>query len=513
MNFSPGDRVSDRYSIEDRLGRGGMGVVYRAHDTLLGEKVALKFMHPGLLRTQRGQQLFIQEAQIARRLRHDNIVAVHDVGRTAEGVLYLSMEFLQGHSLRAFLRQRRSTRRLVDVRLAVTLTAQILSALKYAHQFVVHRDMKPENVMLMPGERVKVLDFGLAKAIEAEAQTELEAGSEPNRVIGTEAYAAPEQKRLANVDLRADLYSVGLLLHELFTLRTPVDEPVNVTDVRGDVAPSLLTVLDRALRPDRENRWQSAGDFRSALVQAYRDSYRPQAVPTAQTAAGAAASTEDMVYLEGGSFLMGSPDTPDEAPQFEAYVEPFFIDAYPVTNEKFALFLKDTGHPEPKYWRNGDLNGPKQPVVGVSWADAQAYAAWAGKQLLTEAQWEFAARGKQNRRYPWGAHEPDRTRANYGDHLNMPSIVTMHEDGATPEGVYDLAGNVYEWTADLFVPYDPAKRQGAIKAGEVRRTVRGGSWHSPPGELRCTFRKGFFPETQLTTLGFRCGLPARNAGV
>jgi formylglycine-generating enzyme required for sulfatase activity len=216
-----------------------------------------------------------------------------------------------------------------------------------------------------------------------------------------------------------------------------------------------------------------------------------------------------MVFLEGGSFLMGSSDSLEEGPQFEATVDPFFVDVYPVTNEQYREFLESTGHPEPKFWRHRDFNGDKQPVVGVTWAEAQAYAAWAGKRLLTEAEWEFAARGKQNRRYPWGIQEPDQTRANYGDYLNMSSIVTMHEDGMTPEGVYDLAGNVYEWTGDLLLPYDPARRKAALKTGEVRRVARGGSWHSPAHELRGSFRKGLFPETQLNTVGFRCGLSAR----
>jgi formylglycine-generating enzyme required for sulfatase activity/tRNA A-37 threonylcarbamoyl transferase component Bud32 len=509
--FSAGDRVSSRYTIEDRLGKGGMGVVYRAHDSFLNEKVALKFMHPGLLRTQRGQQLFIQEAQLARRLRHDNIVAVHDAGRTGDGILYLSMEFLKGYSLRAFLRQRRNERKLLDVRLVVTLTSAVLDALKYAHQFVVHRDLKPENLMLIPGERVKILDFGLARALEAEAQIVDDSMVDSGRIIGTEAYAAPEQTRHSNVDLRADLYAVGLLLREMLTLRTPVEEPTQVAEVRGDVAPSLLAVLDKALRIEKENRWQSAGEFRHALVKAYRESYQPQALPAAAVQSDRVVSTKDMVYLDGGSFLMGSNEHSEEAPQSEVNVDPFYIDIFPVTNEKYAEFLQDSGHAEPKFWRNPELNGPQQPVVGVTWAEAAAYAAWAGKQLLTEAQWEFAARGKQNRRYPWGVHEPDQTRANYGDYLNMPSIVAMHEDGMTPEGIYDLAGNVYEWTADLLLPYDPAKRQAAMKAGEVRRVVRGGSWHSPQSELRCTFRRGFFPESQVATVGFRCGLPARTA--
>jgi formylglycine-generating enzyme required for sulfatase activity len=149
-------------------------------------------------------------------------------------------------------------------------------------------------------------------------------------------------------------------------------------------------------------------------------------------------------------------------------------------------------------------------VVGVSWNEACEYAAWAGKQLPTEAQWEFAARGRGNRRYPWGHLDPDSTRCNFGDYLGMPSIVSMHEGGMTPEGIQDLAGNVYEWTEDAFEPYRH-RQQGGGESDSPRRVVRGGSWHSGPLELVCSHRKGLFPESRLTTVGFRCVVPARTA--
>lgn len=508
ITFKEGDRVSDRYVIGQPIGSGGMGVVYEAHDELVDEVVALKFMNPRMLRTQRGQKLFIQEAQVARRLRHENIVAVHDVSSTTEGILYLSMEFIRGQSLRKFLRRHRKERRLVDVRLVVSLTSQILAALEYAHRTVIHRDMKPENVMLLPGERVKVLDFGLAKAVDEEAQ-EPERPTSPDgrpRVIGTLAYSAPEQRKHRPIDLRADLYSVGLVMREMLTLRTPMDEPAAVPEVRSDVSPSLMAVLDKALQEEKEARWQSALEFRQALESAFDSSYRRLAVPNIISKREREVSTEGMVYFEGGSFLMGNNDVPEEAPEFEATVEPFYMDIHPVTVGQYAEYLKATGAPEPKFWRVPELNGTDQPVVGVSWSEACEYAAWAGKQLPTEAQWEFAARGRENRKYPWGHLEPDSTRCNFGDYLGMPSIVSMHEGGMSPDGIQDLAGNVYEWTLDAFAPY---RQRHQNPEESPRRVVRGGSWHSGPEEVLCTHRKGLFPESRLTTVGFRCVLPAK----
>ena len=509
LAFKRGTKISGRYIIEEPIGKGGMGVVYRANDSLLDEQVALKFMFPRLLRTQRGHQLFIQEAQMARRLRHDHIVAVHDVTSTPDGILYLSMEFVPGQSLRAYLRKQRQERGLVDVRLAVQVIAQVLDALDYAHRILVHRDVKPENIMLLPGERVKVLDFGLAKAIDE--RVEDSAGERPKCVIGTEAYAAPEQKRHLEIDGRADIYAIGLIFKEMLTLRTPLEDPVRVRSVRSDVSPSLLEVLEKAIRTELGARWETAGEFRNALLEAFERSYRPATAADARTEAGREVSTEGMVFQEGGSFLMGNNHVPEEAPEFETHVGPFYIDKFPVTNAQYRQFMEATGTPPPKFWGTADLAGLDQPVVGVRWSEANAYAAWAGKQLPTEVQWEYAARGKQNRRYPWGIQEPDPMRCNYGDFLNIPSKVTMHEDGATPDGVVDLAGNVYEWSAGPFLPYARTQNSGTASNSEPRRVVRGGSWHSPPEELRCTFRKGVFPETQLDTIGFRCVLSATSA--
>ena len=506
--YAPGVRMSDRYEIQEQIGQGGQGAVYRAWDSLIGEFVALKFIKPQLLQTQRGQRMFIREAQIARRLRHDHIVAVHDVGRTPEGILYLSMECIRGHSLRLLLAERRKTLNLVSVRVAVRIIEQVLEALHYAHRSVVHRDIKPENIMVLPGEKVIVLDFGLARAIDIEAS---ESGTLTTvSLIGTKAYAAPEQRKTAEIDLRTDIYSTGLVFHELLTLRTPVDKPVRVQDIRQDVSPSILETLARALQEDRANRWQSAAEFRETLLEAYRASYeRPATQPALEMETEHnVASTDGMVFLPGGSFLMGSNDDPEEYPEFEANVDPFYIDMYPVTMRQYNEFIKASGRPKPRYWNDARFGGAEQPVIGVSWEDAQAYAQWVGKQLPTEMQWEFAARGQANRKYPWGSSEPDPTRANYADNLGMTSIVGMHEDGVTPDGIHDLAGNVYEWTQDWFLPY-PAQGDLQNARETPRRSARGGSWKTGPRTLQCTHRIGLFPETQDNTVGFRCVLAVR----
>lgn len=503
--YTPGDIVSGRYRLVEKVGEGGMGIVFRAHDGLTGEEVALKFMHPALLATEKALRMFLQEAQVSRKLRHEHIIAVHDINFTPDSVPYISMEFARGRSLRKTLNEYRKARRYPEVRFALRVTDQILAALDYAHRLVVHRDIKPENIFVEPNERVKLLDFGLARALE---ELEKDQGIRKKRVVGTLAYASPEQKAFKPVTAASDLYAVGLVLREMLTLRTPLEENPPVEQLRQDVAPSLLETLRRALAEDPGARWPSAAAFREALSRAW-SAYRPPEVITPATdarpdVAARKADTSGMVFLSGGRFLMGNNAAREQAPEFEAEVGPFWMDIHPVTVAQYARYLRETGAPEPRFWRDALFNGPDQPVVGVSWREALAYARWAGKTLPTEAQWEFAARGFENRRYPWGNTPPNPSLCNFGDHLGMPSVVFLHEEGQTPEGIVDLAGNVYEWTMDPFVPYELALRDPEAAAKYPQRAVRGGCWNSPPEELLTTFRRGFFPESRENTLGFRC---------
>lgn len=513
IEFKEGDRVDDRYVIENIIGKGGMGIVYKARDELLDEVVALKFLHPNLIRTPKASQLFIKEAQLARRLRHENIVAVHDVAYTNEGLLFLSMEYLEGQSLRSMLRKHRIDRQFLPVRIAVEFTLQILQALEYAHRWVTHRDLKPENVMVLPGEKIKVLDFGLAIAVEESIAKASDNGPNPaqqEKVVGTYAYASPEQKKKWHVDNRADLYTVGLIFYELLTLRSPLDPYVPLMKARNDVSPSINDVLKRALAEDREDRWQNARDFRLALEESFESSYKDKTIYVITSPSTVEkGSTENMVFMEGGYFLMGNNAVPEEAPEEEVFVEPFWIDIYPVTVAEYKKYIEATGAPLPRYWYDPMLNGPDQPVVGISWFEAMEYAKWAGKMLPSEKEWEFTARGKENRKYPWGNTPPDTIHCNFNDYLGMPSIVTMHEEGRTPEGVYDLAGNVMEWTRDYFLPYSVARSHPETVPNPPLRAVRGGCWNSGPEEVTCTARKGFFPESRVNTIGFRCVIPAQ----
>ncbi len=508
IDFNANDRVGDRYVIKSFVGRGGMGVVYCAEDTLVNEEVALKFLRRGVLRTEKGRKLFLREAQVARRLRHENIIAVHDVGFTSDGVLYLSMEYAVGVSLRDFLMRYRRNRRHIPVKQGVHIMLQILDALHYAHRWVIHRDIKPENIMLLNDNQVKVLDFGLAKAVEEDAEKPA-AGEQPKHVAGTVVYASPEQLLRQSLDSRSDIYTAGLLLRELLTLRTPRELPPEKSIQRSDVSPSICAVADKAIRQDKTERWQTAQEFRDALRIAFEKSYQTHTISTAIVMNGKTASTEGMVFFEGGYFRMGNNVMPDAAPEAEVYVTPFWMDVYPVTVSQYEKYIKETGAAEPAFWRNPQFNGPEQPVVGINWEEAQAYAAWLGKQLPTEAQWEFAARGPENRRYPWGNTAAETTRCNFRNYLGMPSMVSMHEDGKTPDGVVDMAGNIFEWTLDVFAPYEQQRSAPESLNKFPQKTVRGGCFDSENDDIQTWARKGVFPDVREKHVGFRCVIPQK----
>ncbi|MDQ1308411.1 MAG: eukaryotic-like serine/threonine-protein kinase [Actinomycetota bacterium] len=275
-------RLGDRYELGDELGRGGMAEVVEAQDLRLGRRVAIKLLRPDLARDPSFQARFRREAQSAAALNHPNIVAVYDTGEDqltdgAESVTvpFIVMEYVDGVTLRQLLS---SGRRLLPER-ALEITAGILAALDYSHRHgIVHRDIKPANVMLTRGGEVKVMDFGIARAIADSTSTMTAAST----VMGTAQYLSPEQARGEVVDARSDLYSTGCVLYELLTNRPPFigESPVSVAYQHvgeapvppSSIDPSVPVTLDaivmKALEKNREQRYQSAAEFRSDVERA-----------------------------------------------------------------------------------------------------------------------------------------------------------------------------------------------------------------------------------------------------
>jgi beta-lactam-binding protein with PASTA domain/predicted Ser/Thr protein kinase len=301
-------RLGGRYELGGVLGRGGMAEVYLGHDIRLGRAVAVKTLRADMARDPSFQARFRREAQSAASLNHPSIVAVYDTGEDyIDGVSipYIVMEYVEGSTLRELLH---SGRRLLPER-ALEMTTGILQALEYSHRNgIVHRDIKPANVMLTRNGTVKVMDFGIARAMGDSGMTM----TQTSAVIGTAQYLSPEQAKGEQVDARSDLYSTGCLLYELFTVRPPFigDSPVAVAyqHVREEpqppsafdpeIRPEYDAIVLKALAKERDYRYQSADEMRADIERAL-DGLPVAAAQTVAYGAGAMGGYDQQTQVYG----------------------------------------------------------------------------------------------------------------------------------------------------------------------------------------------------------------------
>lgn len=285
MAESMGRRLAGRYEVRSLIGRGGMAEVHLGFDTRLSRIVAIKMLRSDLARDSVFQARFRREAQSAASLNHPNIVAVYDTGEEMVlgpdgrgiSVPYIVMEYVEGHTVKDLL----SDGTPVPINEAVSIVSGVLSALEYSHsQHLVHRDIKPGNIMLTADGKVKVMDFGIARAL-SDSQATM---TQTNAVVGTAQYLSPEQARGEQVDARSDLYSTGVVLFELLTGRPPFtgDSAVAVayqhvqqlaptpSAITPDVPEPLDRVVLKALAKNREDRYSSAGSMLADLMRATR---------------------------------------------------------------------------------------------------------------------------------------------------------------------------------------------------------------------------------------------------
>lgn len=301
-----GHVLDGRYRLEDILGSGGMGTVYRATHVTIGKTLAVKVLAEEFAGDDTFRKRFLREAQAVSQISHHNVVEVSDFGVTPTGSLYLVMEFLEGESLSDLLDREGG----LGWQRAKPLILQVCRALQSAHEKgILHRDVKPENCMRISRTEnpnfVKVLDFGLAKMLMAEPGLDVSLSAKGGGIMGTPEYMSPERIRGLDLDARTDVYALGVLAYELVTGCVPysgdhytkvLDQQLNAVPVPPrkvspnlDISRGVEEVILRALEKDREGRFVSAGEMADAFEQV--DTTARGATPATDASAGSREST------------------------------------------------------------------------------------------------------------------------------------------------------------------------------------------------------------------------------
>jgi formylglycine-generating enzyme required for sulfatase activity/predicted Ser/Thr protein kinase len=552
-----------KYWIIEEEGRGGFAVVYKAVDTTLDRTVALKVLAPHLLWDPTFVQRFQREARVAANLDHPNIVTIYEVSQIEE-VYFIAMQFLRGRTLSQILEAEGP----LSVPWVQAIIEQIASALDYAHaRGFIHRDIKPSNVIVADDGRATLTDFGLAKAGEGTQLTT--AGT----IFGSLEYMSPEQAQGKEVDERSDVYSLGITLFEMLVGRVPYKADLAIAVVIKHLTAPLPRpsewnpiipepverVILKALAKNPADRFQSAGEMAQALTAAAETKAEPEVergkkpavvkkpepvrpfrhAPPHGIMPEVMPSTvmerlqpfePEMILIPAGEFLMGSDPTKDkyaeerEQPQYTLYLPDYYLAKTPLTNTQYAAFVQATGYEQPELWKGGKPPRGKEdhPVVNVSWNDAAAYCAWlsevTGKSyfLPSEAEWEKGARGSDGRIYPWG-NQWDAERCNSkagGQGVTTP--VGAYPQGASPYGLLDMAGNVWEWTRSLQGqtqwepgfehPYNLEDGWDNLKDSDFV-VLRGGAFNGSRRLVRCAYRLRYLPLRFYWNIGFRVVVP------
>ena len=591
---APGQRLG-AHELLAPLGQGGQGEVWRARALADGAPRAVKVLAPGAAIDPRQALRFGREARLLSRVAHPGLVRVHEVGLAPDGRPFFAMDLVPeartlGEALRAGLGREP----------ALDAVEQALEALVPVHAAgLVHRDLKPGNLLLGGDGRVRVVDFGLARGPREARLTST------GEVWGTPGWLAPEQLAgdTARIGPWSDVFALGALLHLVLAGVPLVAEPGAAPRARlgPEVPPALAEVCRRALAPDPAARPRDAGQLLAELRRARGERRVPPGLrlavllsaalaggawlalalasgrgappagpapsghpdapssPPLPSAPAAVASSRDptlpprplpagllpgpaaglakngrdgsiLVWIPPGTLRMGSElGSADERPVHEVALEGFFLGRTELDWGRWERFCAASGRPSPAREIAGEplfVAGDDHPVFGVTLAEARAYCDWAGLRLPSEAEWERAARGGDDRRFPWGpalprdgtrvANVADRTARllappnfgvcdeGYDDGAFYPTPVGTYPAGASPFGCLDLAGNVWEWTDDAYRPYDdPLAPPGDPQV------VRGGSWDNPPDFSRSTNRGQAAPSTRANYLGFRVARDGR----
>jgi formylglycine-generating enzyme required for sulfatase activity len=328
---------------------------------------------------------------------------------------------------------------------------------------------------------------------------------------GLKAWASAEEHYATSLELDAKSSVAGLARQRLVTAKIwrllgEGKHAINEPNAPPKKLSEAKDTLDIAIKLGLDDEQQAF--YQQVLVklqQRHTQSYEKQVSAKQQN--------WSMALVPAGEFMMGSATgNAHEQPVHKVYVDAFFIDIHLLSVAQYARYLEDTQHEEPPEWNI--MNRPQnrnRPVANVDWADAAAYCAWAGKRLPTEAEWEKAARGTDGRIYPWGNEPPTGLYANSGkevwsNHATLTPVGTF-EAGKSPYGIYDMAGNVWEWVGDWFdqdyYKASPSQNPTGPPRGESK-VIRGGSWGSGPKSLRSAVRETHVTSFRGFGTGFRC---------
>lgn len=476
------------------IGSGGMGAVYRATEISLDRQIAIKILSPSKMRDSGFRERFAREALTMAQLNHPAIVSIYATGEVEEH-FYIIMEFVGGGTLR----DRISSRGIPEEE-AVPLFLQICEGLEIAHQSaILHRDIKPGNILLTNDGHIKITDFGLAKLLD-----ESKSGFSLTLTdfgLGTPVYMSPEQIRsLRHVDRRSDIYSLGVVLYEMLTGNLPMGK-----FPPPPVSRPLRAVILKALESDPDERFQSIAEMRNAL----------QSPPTRTwkwlAAAGIVIAvvfwlSQDHLYPATNSLGMRFTPVPGTK---------LHISLWETRVGDFRAFAEETERADTRWNSPGFPQTDEHPVVNVTWHDAQAFCQWLTKhedlpkgqfyRLPTDREWTLISGLGDSRPYlPWGDQQnPPPGSGNFADTTartlfpNLP-IIANYTDGhpATAPNVSTLPGNVWEWT-------DNAPDEN----GDV--PFRGGSWTTETFEPYLPgLRMRWSPDLRRNDIGFRTVLDA-----
>jgi len=509
-----GHEIDKRYKVIKKLGQGSFGAVYKVYDRELEIEKALKIIPEAISNDKEAMKSLRKEASIMAKLNHTNIVHIYDFHYSGD-IKYIDMEYVEGESL-ADIKTERPDKKFTEEEVK-QYAVQILEGLNYAHKkSVIHKDIKPQNIMLDKSGKIRIMDFGIAESVQGSMSRLENTGSS-----GTLVYMSPEQIRGKDVGKEADIYSLGATIYELLSGNPPFhqgDITYQIINEKPEkiegISEQMNIILQKCLKKDMKERYSNCEELKKALLNKgiakdeviVKENSKTKPKTIINEYAG------EMIFVKGGTFSMGSNDGDgDEKPLHTVTVDDFYIGKYEVTQKQWKEIMGNN----PSYFIGDNL-----PVEQVSWNDVQEFIKKLNQKtvqnygLLTEAEWEYAARGGLKT-----IHESSQTKYagsnNIGDvawyknscckRKSSPDYGTHAVGTKQPNelGIYDMSGNVFEWCNDRYGSYSTGSQNNPQGASGYRLVGRGGSWSCDAGFCRVTNRNYWYSGNSNNSLGFR----------